>query len=893
MTRFSFSIAASDGAARTGAITMERGAIRTPAFMPVGTAATVKAMKPDDVRASGADIILGNTYHLMLRPGAERIARLGGLHKFMGWDGPILTDSGGFQVFSLDGMREVTDAGVTFASHLDGAEMFLSPECVVESQARLGANFIMIFPGAVTAGGARIFSAQSSLTEDDAAAIKTDCPSVAYVSAGARSAGTVVAGENNWSTEIFGSDVDWPFIRSWNVASGSFFSESDVKSAAKVAVLGNSVKQNLFPDSDPLGAVIRVKNVPFRIIGVLSRKGATLTGQDSQTLLRAEAEALDILYQHGVCPRRVDLFTGGDSLFLVEEALPGRTLADWVNHRIMPGSRLNDALPIQDVLPLAAQIVDVVGKVHAAGLRFGDLAPNNLMVCEDGSVRCIDLEGVGRFGAPVAPIGTRGYFSPEFKAWAIEQIDPGVVGDLYALGAVLFFLVTGADPVLLDDDDNTREDRLSRLFDLLGSGSAAAHVLRPVISGLMADDPAVRWPLDRVRAQLAGVAAPVASRTRDGSSPSPHALLADLVEQLAETAIDEANTAATSDPRTVYAGAAGLLAVLARIDPRSAAVDALVSRIYADPPSGPVLPGLYTGVAGIAWAGFDAARLRGEDPSRALALARQIPTAWHVPDVCHGLAGAGLAFAHLWQNGAGEECRNRVADCADNLTRSVVDTKYGLMWPFPPDADTVLAGRANYGFAHGVAGIGTFLLAATSVTGDSRYRDLAVRAGQTLAANVQGDEAAAWWYADPDEQEGGDYPVSAAHWCNGASGIGTFLLRLGRATNDPTWIALARRAATTVRMEARGASVCYCHGLAGNADFLLDMADSLGDEEYRTWAEESAHLIAAPAARRNGKFVIADDTKTAVTSGFATGTAGTAVFLHRLVHGGGRWWMPE
>jgi putative ABC transport system permease protein len=144
----------------------------------------------------------------------------------------------------------------------------------------LGANFIMIFPGAVTAGGARIFSAQSSLTEDDAAAIKTECPSVAYVSAGARSAGTVVAGENNWSTEIFGADVDWPFIRSWNLASGSFFSEAEVKAAAKVAVLGNSVKQNLFPDSDPVGAVIRVKNVPFKVLGVLEKKGGSTMGND-------------------------------------------------------------------------------------------------------------------------------------------------------------------------------------------------------------------------------------------------------------------------------------------------------------------------------------------------------------------------------------------------------------------------------------------------------------------------------------------------------------------------------------------------------------------------------------------------------------------------------------
>ena len=144
----------------------------------------------------------------------------------------------------------------------------------------LGANYIMLFPGAVTQGGARIFSAQSSLTEDDAAAIKTECPSVAYVSPGLRTGGTVVAGENNWSTEIFGADVDWPFIRSWSLASGSFFSEAEVKAAAKVAVLGNSVKENLFPDADPIGAVIRVKNVPFKVLGVLEKKGGSTMGND-------------------------------------------------------------------------------------------------------------------------------------------------------------------------------------------------------------------------------------------------------------------------------------------------------------------------------------------------------------------------------------------------------------------------------------------------------------------------------------------------------------------------------------------------------------------------------------------------------------------------------------
>ncbi len=141
---FSFSLRASDGRARTGAITTPRGVIRTPAFMPVGTGATVKAMFPEDVAATGADVILGNTYHLMLRPGAERIARLGGLHKFMHWDKPILTDSGGYQVMSLSKLRRITEQGVTFQSHLDGANVALTPERAIEVQCLLGSDIQMV-----------------------------------------------------------------------------------------------------------------------------------------------------------------------------------------------------------------------------------------------------------------------------------------------------------------------------------------------------------------------------------------------------------------------------------------------------------------------------------------------------------------------------------------------------------------------------------------------------------------------------------------------------------------------------------------------------------------------------------------------------------------------------
>ena len=145
MSQFSFDLHASDGRARTGQISTPRGVIRTPAFMPVGTAATVKAMMPESVAATGADILLGNTYHLMLRPTAERIDRLGGLHKFMNWSGPILTDSGGFQVMSLAGLRKLTEDGVTFKSHIDGSAHMLSPERSMEIQALLGSDIVMCF----------------------------------------------------------------------------------------------------------------------------------------------------------------------------------------------------------------------------------------------------------------------------------------------------------------------------------------------------------------------------------------------------------------------------------------------------------------------------------------------------------------------------------------------------------------------------------------------------------------------------------------------------------------------------------------------------------------------------------------------------------------------------
>jgi putative ABC transport system permease protein len=144
----------------------------------------------------------------------------------------------------------------------------------------LGSNFIMIFPGAAMSGGMRSFTGESKLTPEDALAIKAECPAVAYVSSGARTNAQVVAGEQNWGTQVWGVDVDWPFIRAWNVADGDFFTDVDVRSSSKVAVLGATVAESLFPNGDAVGSTIRIKHVPFKVVGVLERKGGNMMGQD-------------------------------------------------------------------------------------------------------------------------------------------------------------------------------------------------------------------------------------------------------------------------------------------------------------------------------------------------------------------------------------------------------------------------------------------------------------------------------------------------------------------------------------------------------------------------------------------------------------------------------------
>lgn len=165
MGRLDYKVLASDGRARTGRLITRRGTVATPAFMPVGTQATVKSLLPSEVAGLGARIILGNTYHLMLRPGVEVVRRLGGLHRFMGWQGPILTDSGGFQVFSLAARCKVAEEGVTFRSHLDGSKLHLTPEGAIEAQEGLSSDLMMMLDECPPAGAERSYVERALLRD--------------------------------------------------------------------------------------------------------------------------------------------------------------------------------------------------------------------------------------------------------------------------------------------------------------------------------------------------------------------------------------------------------------------------------------------------------------------------------------------------------------------------------------------------------------------------------------------------------------------------------------------------------------------------------------------------------------------------------------------------------
>jgi len=247
----------------------------------------------------------------------------------------------------------------------------------------LGSNYIMIMPGAATQSGARIFTGQSTLTEDDATAIKREAPAVAYVSPNVRAAGQVVAGELNWGTSVQGVDIDWPNIRSWNVEEGGFFTDSDVRAGAKVAVLGKTVADNLFPNGDAVGSIIRIKNVPFRVTGVLEKKGGSMMGSDQDDMIVAPYTT--VMKRLSGQQRLGMIIVSAASAEQVPDAMDQIDALLRQRHRIPPGGDSDFMMRSQEEIAQAnAQQVKMMGNlllgIAVVSLAVGGIGIMNIML---------------------------------------------------------------------------------------------------------------------------------------------------------------------------------------------------------------------------------------------------------------------------------------------------------------------------------------------------------------------------------------------------------------------------------------------------------------------------------------------------------------------------------
>ncbi|MFF0431115.1 class IV lanthionine synthetase LanL [Streptomyces sp. NPDC004327] len=301
------------------------------------------------------------------------------------------------------------------------------------------------------------------------------------------------------------------------------------------------------------------------------------------------------------------------------------------------------------------------------------------------------------------------------------------------------------------------------------------------------------------------------------------------------------------------------------------------------------LPGLHFGRAGTAWALLDAARALGdaELAERAAESALALPVRWPNPDVCHGAAGSGLTQLRFWQATGDQRFLDRAGEAAAGLLKAGRQTPEGLFWPVPEDFDSALAGAWHYGFAHGVAGVGTFLLLAAEATGEDAFGAAAAEAGDTLATAARSGAAGTLWPVDRARHLS-DSPELARHWCSGSSGVGTFLVRLWRAggSTDPALRELVDGAARAVLAGRATDSPATCHGLSGNAEFLLDAG-------HRAAAELLVGHLAAHAVVRDGRLLVPDENRRTVLAEYATGLAGSLSLLLRLRCGGPRAWLPE
>jgi hypothetical protein len=652
---------------------------------------------------------------------------------------------------------------------------------------------------------------------------------------------------------------------------------------------------------------------------------------DARARVRHEARMLALVECVCPAPRLVDVFEQGGHVFLVEQYFDAPSLREVVEGDGGPA----EPLPAEEMHALAVALAETMASFHAAGVVIGDFNPNNILVTDDGRLVMVDLEHARPVAEPPSGVaGTPGYASPE----QLQGISTdGLADDSWSLGATIAFLATGADPFFPAGADDTWSDpaRLAAWLDAQVAAGAADATLAGVALGALAPRPTDRLRPAAVLISLRGEGSRTAPG-RGGFTAETAATGIDTLHEAAGVVVDLAGwlldsmgagpaghlwpagaAAASLDPIAIQAGASGVGLFLAQLvraaddlpGPARSRLDKIrlrealggtatwVADQLARNPERP--PGLYFGTSGVAWFLAEAGEALGRDDllRRAHELALAIPVRMPNSDITHGTAGIGLGQLRQWLSSGDERFLARAVVAAEQVLRAAVrsDDEASVTWPVPAGAPTRLAGTVSYGYAHGNAGIATFLYTMAAATGEPEFEAVATEALLTILPHAVAIDGAAYWPASPDDagdsSEAGYWPS----WCNGSTGIGTAFLRAHLATGEPGFRLAAEAGAMAGLRERWRSSSVQCHGLAGDAELLLDLMTlptrvlEPGDPYHRAALDAAEALLLQRRTPTSGQgTVFADDSGATVSAGFGTGLAGTGAFLLRLVAGGPR-----
>lgn len=639
-----------------------------------------------------------------------------------------------------------------------------------------------------------------------------------------------------------------------------------------------------------------------------------LDGQDARDHLRREAQVLAALAPDSRFPAVYDLLEHDRDLWLAMEELSGQTLEMHIHALAEQGRFLSE----RQVVAWGRDVCAMLEAIHQRGFIYRDLKSPNVFVSSDGSLQMIDFELAIHIGAEVvtSDLGTRGYMSSQ----QIEGHQATLSDDLYALGALLFFMATRAEPSLAPDPCNL----LSRSLTLLNPAIGVA--LQQVIATCLAQDPSERYnSVAAVDAALAQIVDAVETRPPmfgvaviAADERAPH-VYRDLAYRLGTTLAsaarrDERGTGvfwlstysleSGIPARDLYHGTSGVMLALAELvavfdEPgwRRVLHEAAQWLMAGNGPHGQPQAGLYVGEAGVGATLLRAGQVLGQDELIAAAVERG---AWvaaqpHTsPDMTIGTAGR-LRFHLLLWDATHDPRHVRAAIAAGEQLLAVAEEtdQVGLCWRQPPifDSDASGTGRGQsngpasrghtyLGYAHGAAGIADALLDLFSVTNDERFLNAAARAGRWLESQA---------FAVLDDGSGLNWPrnESQAHllpyWCHGATGIGTFFLHASQLGALPQAAGLADKAARTIARSARWTGIAQCHGLTSNIDLLLDMFQATRQSTYLNEAYVLAHLLRSCAVERKGLLFWPSAVPNVFTPDYMVGYAGVAVCLLRLI----------